>query len=56
MFKELEDLAVLLGLSQGQILAIAREIAGTELRTTDLLSREERAVLIAELESMLQLV
>lgn len=53
MFRELEILAEKLGLSQGQLLAIAQEIIGENIRTIDLLTYEERCVLIAELESIL---
>lgn len=50
MFKELEILAQSLGLSQGQILAVAREIVGANIRTIDLLTKEERAILLVELQ------
>lgn len=54
MFRELEILATSLGLSQGQILAVAREIVGNDLRTIDLLTKDERAVLLVELKRMFE--
>jgi len=53
MWEQLRKLADELQLSQGQLLQIAAEITGNRaMRTTDLLTRDERRVLIAELERL----
>ncbi len=53
MYEELESIIKLTGISTGEVLAIAREIAEDErLRTTDLLTKAERARLVAEIEKL----
>lgn len=52
MLQRILELQDALGLSQGQLLAIAREIVGEDVRTIDRLARDERRVLIAELERL----
>ena len=53
MLQRILDLQVALNLSNGQLLAIAQEIVGDNFRTIDRLTRDERLVLIAELERLL---
>lgn len=53
MFRELQELVTDMGLSPGQLLIIAREVSGNgNLRTTDLLTVEQRKALIAELQQL----
>lgn len=52
MLQRILELQDELGLSQGQLLAIAREIVGEDVRTIDRLLQDERRVLIAELERL----
>lgn len=53
MLQRIIELADQLHLSQGQLLAIAREIAdGDSLRTIDRLTQDERRALISELERL----
>ena len=53
MYEELERIIASTGISIGEVLAIAREIAGDgRLRTTDLLTKAERARLVAEIEKL----
>ena len=53
MYEELERIIAATGISIGEVLAIAREIAEDErLRTTDLLTKAERARLVAEIEKL----
>ena len=53
MYEELERVIAATGISIGEVLAIAREIAEDErLRTTDLLTKAERALLVAEIEKL----
>ena len=53
MYEELERVIKATGISTGEVLAIAREIAEDErLRTTDLLTKAERARLVAEIEKL----
>lgn len=54
MWKRLRELADELELSTGQVLAIARELTGTDMRTIDLLTWQERCALVAELERLVE--
>ncbi len=57
MFPKIHEFASLLGLSEGEVLKLARSILadGRPLRTIDLLTREEGEQIIAELEKMMEL-
>lgn len=51
--QELEDLANELGMSDGELLKLAREVTGHgTLRPIDRLSNQERKLLLAELQSL----
>ncbi len=53
MYEELERVIKASGIGIGEVLAIAREIAEDDrLRTTDLLTKAERARLVAEIEKL----
>jgi hypothetical protein len=54
MWEQLRKLAEDLQLSQGQLLQIAREITGSDMRTIDLMTWQERCALIAELERLVE--
>ena len=52
MYEELERVIKATGISIGEVLAIAREIAEDDrLRSTDLLTKAERVRLVAAIES-----
>ena len=54
MWEQLRKLAEELQLSQGQLLQIAREITGSDMRPIDLMTWQERCALIAELERLVE--
>lgn len=57
MFPKIHELAALLGLSDGEVLKLARLILGDDkpLRMIDLLTKEEGERIISEMEAMLEL-
>lgn len=53
MYEELEIIIDKTGISIGEVLQLARELTGDgRLRTTDLLTKAERAELVAEIERL----